>query len=276
MRRLKPAVLPLGLAAATLSVVALANAESPEDGASAASPQPVAASAPASAQDPAQAAPKALAPAPAPAPVQQQAPQTAPAIAPAQVDQVPVAKKPELKKVEPQETVKTLPVDFQEQVTGYWCGPAAARIALSSMTGDLPDQAALASALGTTTNGTDHIRQVTDFMNHALNGKGGEYKTVDWGGKPLTDGMKQQLWKDTVKDVDKGKALVANIVAEPGNQPPNYPSSQTIYHYVSIVGYDAQNKTVQIADPAGFGGQQTYWLSLDQAASLIQPKGYSH
>lgn len=273
MRRLMPAVLPLGLAAASLSVVALANAESPEDGASAATPKPVAASAPAPA------APKAL----APAPVQQQAPQPAPAVSPAQANEPPAVAKAAPKKKEadakkdeaaPKQAVKSLPVAYEPQVTGYWCGPAATRIAMSSVTQDLPDQAALASALGTTENGTDHIRQVTDFMNKALGGD--KYKTVDWGGKPLTDGMKQQLWQDTVKDVDKGKALVANIVATSENQPAGYPSGETIYHYVSIVGYDAQNKKVQISDPANFSGQNNYWLSLDQAASLIQPKGYSH
>jgi hypothetical protein len=268
MRRLMPAVIPLGLAAASLSVVALANADSPEDGASATAPKPVAAAAPAPA------APKA----PAPAPAQQQAPEVAPA--PAEANEVPAAAETAPKKAAPKEefapkeAVKSLPINYEAQLTGYWCGPAATRIAMSSQTQDLPDQASLASGLGTTTNGTDHIRQVTDFMNNALGAD--KYKTVDWGGKPLTDEMKQQLWQDTVKDIDEGKALVANIVAPPGNQPPNYPSSQTIYHYVSIVGYDAPNQKVQIADPANFGGQTTYWLSLDQAASLIQPKGYSH
>lgn len=33
--------------------------------------------------------------------------------------------------------------------------------------------------------------------------------------------------------------------------------------------------TVHIADSASFSGNQLYWLTFDQLASLIPPKGYS-
>lgn len=171
----------------------------------------------------------------------------------------------------PRPAKNSLDVEYQAQKTGYWCGPAAARIALSSKTDELPDQAALAGELGTTRNGTDHIRQVTEGLNAQLAGTGTHYRTRDWGGSAKP----QQLWTDTVRNVDDGKAIVANIVASPGNQPPGYPSSSTIYHYVTIIGYNAANKTVHIADPRGFGGHEEYWLSLEQATSLIQPKGYA-
>lgn len=68
---------------------------------------------------------------------------------------------------------------------------------------------------------------------------------------------------------------MANIVAPPGNQPPGYPPDQTIYHYFTVIGYDDANRTVLIADPASFGGNQIYWLSFDQLATLIPPKGYA-
>ncbi|MEV6230933.1 C39 family peptidase [Saccharopolyspora shandongensis] len=175
----------------------------------------------------------------------------------------------------PLPVTKSVDVDYQAQQTSYWCGPTAARIALSSKTDALPDQGEMAAELGTTENGTDTIGQVVDGLNKHLAGTGTQYVARDWSDRPLTPEMTEQLWSDTVRNVADGKAMVANIVAAPGNQPPGYPSSQTIYHYVAIVGYNAADKTVHISDPARFSGIEDYWLSLDQIASLIQPKGYA-
>ncbi|MGI8312939.1 C39 family peptidase [Saccharopolyspora hattusasensis] len=211
---------------------------------------------------------------PTPAPAEMAAP-TAPAT-PAAPAAAPVPETQSAPETHPQAVTKTLTVDYQAQQTGYWCGPAAARIALSSKkTENLPDQAALATELGTTKNGTDHIRQIVDGLNKQLAGTGTDYVTKDWGGRPLTPEMTEELWSDTVRNVDNGKAMVANIVAPPGNQPAGYPKSQTIYHYVVITGYNAENNTVHISDSARFSGNEQYWLSLDQLASLIQPRGYA-
>ena len=57
----------------------------------------------------------------------------------------------------------TLQVDYQVQETGYWCGPAATRIALSAR-GVYRSQSQLAAELGTTTGGTDWIGQVTGVL----------------------------------------------------------------------------------------------------------------
>ncbi|MDI2031436.1 C39 family peptidase [Saccharopolyspora sp. TS4A08] len=185
-------------------------------------------------------------------------------------------KKAESKPAEvvPQAVTKSLPVNYEAQVTGYWCGPAATRIAMSSKTGELPSQTELAGLLGTTENGTDHVGQVADGLNKLLGPTGTQYVAKDLSSRQVSPEMKKELWDDTVRNIDGGKAMVANIVAPPGNQPPGYPSSQTIYHYVSIVGYDAEKNNVQIADPANFGGNKEYWLSLDQLTSLVQPRGY--
>ena len=170
------------------------------------------------------------------------------------------------------ESAHTLDVDYQVQETGYWCGPAATRIALSARVGP-PSQADLAAQLGTTENGTDHISQVTGVLN--ANVGTGWYETKEMPADPPTQAQKDLLWSDIVKDVDNNYPIVANIVAPPGNQPPGYPSDQTIYHYFTVIGYDDANGTVLIADPASFGGNQIYWLSFDQLASLIPPKGYA-
>lgn len=163
-----------------------------------------------------------------------------------------------------------LQVDYQVQETGYWCGPAATRIALSAR-GVYRSQADLAAELGTHTGGTDHIGQVT----RVLGGYVGWYETKEMPNDPPTQAQRDLLWRDIVLDIDNGYAIVANIVAPPGNQPPGYPPDQTIYHYFTVIGYNDANMTVLIADPASFGGNQIYWLTFDQLATLIPPKGYS-
>ncbi|WP_181774166.1 C39 family peptidase [Amycolatopsis pittospori] len=168
------------------------------------------------------------------------------------------------------QAVAELNIQYQIQETGYWCGPAATRIALSARTGDLPNQQQLANELGTTTNGTDHIGQVTGVLSARV----GWYQTKEIPNDPPTQAQRDLLWNDIVGDIDKGYAIVANIVAPPENHPPGYPN-ETIYHYFTIVGYNSDNMTVKIADPANFGGNQIYWLTFDQLASLIPPKGYS-
>lgn len=166
----------------------------------------------------------------------------------------------------------TLSIDYQVQETGYWCGPAATRIALSARISP-PSQATLASELGTTTNGTDWIGQVTGVLNAHLGT--GWYETKEMPNDPPTQAQRDLLWNDVVLDINNNYPIVANIVAPPGNQPPGYPSDQTIYHYFTVIGYDDSNSSVLIADPASFGGNQIYWLSFNQLATLIPPKGYS-
>ncbi|MBT3075013.1 MULTISPECIES: C39 family peptidase [Streptomyces] len=169
-------------------------------------------------------------------------------------------------------SARWLEIAYQVQETGYWCGPAATRIALSARTAP-PSQAALAAQLGTTQAGTDHIGQITRVLNARLGT--GWYETKEMPNDPPTPAQRDLLWHDIVFDIDRNYPLVANIVAPPGNQPPGYPPGQTIYHYFTVFGYDAVDRTVLIADPASFGGNQIYWLSFDQLASLIPPKGYS-
>ncbi|MFI5584462.1 C39 family peptidase [Amycolatopsis sp. NPDC051758] len=169
-------------------------------------------------------------------------------------------------------TEAVLNIQYQVQETGYWCGPAATRIAMSARTGNLPSQGTLASQLGTTTNGTDWIGQVTGVLNGDLGTSW--YETKEMPNDPPTQAQRDLLWNDIVLDINNGYAIVANIVAPANNHPPGYPN-YTIYHYFTVIGYDSSDMTVKIADPASFGGNQIYWLSFDQLATLIPPKGYA-
>lgn len=169
-------------------------------------------------------------------------------------------------------TWKVLNVHYEAQVTGYWCGPTATRIALSARMNP-PSQASLASQLGTTSNGTDWIGQVTGVLNANLGG--GPYQTRELPDDPPTPDQKSRFWDDIVASIDQGYPIVANIVAPPGNHPPGYPNDRTIYHYFTIIGYNPDTRQAYIADPANFGGHSMYWLSFDQLATLVPPKGYA-
>jgi hypothetical protein len=165
-----------------------------------------------------------------------------------------------------------LDVDYQVQETGYWCGPAATRAALSVRMDSPPDQGTLAAQLGTTENGTDWIGQITAVLNDYVGA--GSYATTEMPNDPPTEPQRAQLWTDLTYTLDHGFAVVANIVAPPSNHPPGYPD-ETIYHYFAVVGYDATTSEVYVADSANFSGYTLYWLSFDQLATLIPPKGYS-
>ncbi|HMY58135.1 MAG TPA: C39 family peptidase [Pseudomonadota bacterium] len=173
-------------------------------------------------------------------------------------------------------TQKILSYNYQVQQTGYWCGPASTRIALSVRMASPPTQAQLAGQLGTTTAGTNHIGLVTSVLNADLRTTYYENKWMP--NDPPTTAQRDLLWRDITYDIDRNYALVANIVAPASNHPPCYPN-YTIYHYVAVVGYkvdSAGNRWALIADPANFcGDAKPYWLTFNQLATLIPPKGYS-
>ncbi|WP_446663870.1 C39 family peptidase [Flexivirga sp. B27] len=164
---------------------------------------------------------------------------------------------------------KVLPFTYQAQVNGYWCGPTATAIALSCR-GISVSQQQMANELGTTTNGTDWIGQVTRVLNNYV----GWYETKEIPNDPPTQAQKDLLWHDITYNVDHGYALVANIWAPANNHLPGYPN-YLIMHYFTVVGYNPDTMQAYIADPANFGGNSQYWLTFDQLASLIPPKGYS-
>lgn len=175
--------------------------------------------------------------------------------------------------VEPEPTRKVLNIHYEAQPNGWWCGPTATRIALSARMSSPPSLQWLADDLPTTVNGTDWIGQVTKTLNKVL--KAERYRTTEMPNDPPTQAQHDQLWDDIMVSIGNNYALVTNIVAPPSNHPPGYPNNETIYHYFAVVGYDSDAMKVYIADPASFAGNQLYWLTFDQLATLIPPKGYS-
>jgi hypothetical protein len=191
----------------------------------------------------------------------------------------------------PTPSKKVLPFAWEGEQYGYYCGPSATRMALSSRMANPPSQSELGSYMGTTTNGTDDISLVRGAMNHYLvldsNQVTNSYQVTYLPDDPPTAAQQATLKQSLVASIDGGFALVVNVVS--GWRPPGYPSG-TIYHYVAVVGYDADGDKVLIADPAATGCgdglcgdpssgfynvPKSYWIATSDLGVWITPKGYT-
>jgi hypothetical protein len=156
---------------------------------------------------------------------------------------------------------RTLPFTWFGQERYYYCGPASTKIALSARMTP-PSQNTLAASLGTTTNGTDDTANVVATLNRYLGTTWYERKPVN---DPPTQAQRDLLKQDLVFDIDRGWAIVANVVS--GWRPPGYPSG-TIYHYVAVVGYANDGNSAVIADPAGAGAGGSGWTNVPKTYTI--------
>jgi len=175
---------------------------------------------------------------------------------------------------------KILPFDKPSvaQETGHWCGPASAQIVLASR-GIFVPETELAREIGTHTGGTDHIGWIVDRTLKRRVPEAG-YQAVPLRQDPPTKEQRDLLWERIIRSIDAGWGLVQNWVAPPSNYPravkgsrPFHYSGGTIYHYVTLMGYDTREHAVFIIDPgfSPFWG----WISAAQNATLIPPKDYA-
>jgi hypothetical protein len=182
---------------------------------------------------------------------------------------------------------KVLSFTWEGESMYYYCGPSAARMALSTKMASPPSQTTLASYMGTDSNGTDDISLVKGALDHYLNIS--SYDVVYLPTDPPSAAQEAALKKALVASIDAGYGMVANIVA--GWRPSFYPQSGTIYHYIALVGYDASGDKVLVADPAatgcgdGYCGSsssafanvpKSYWINTSDLAVWITPKGYTY
>lgn len=166
----------------------------------------------------------------------------------------------------------------QEQ--SWDCGPASTQVVLNSR-GIIASENDLIREIGTTVNGTDYVGLIERVLD--LRVPDARYTSVYIEHDPATSVEKETLWDNLTRSIRAGYGVVMNWVAPPGNHPigvkgsasPNY-GNGTIWHYVPCMGFDDTPgaRAVWIADPGfrPFG----YWISFDQCATLIPPKGYAY
>ena len=179
-------------------------------------------------------------------------------------------------------TEKVLPYDHSivPQETGWWCGPASTQVVLNGR-GIIKSEQSLANEIGTTYNGTNQIGMITPILTRYT---GVQYVTRTAPADPMSPDRKELLWSDIVASIDAGFGVVFNIDAPPSNYPrgvkgspsPRYGGGEVL-HYIPGMGYDndPRLRAVWIPD-SGFPpfDQGGYWISFDQLATLIPPKGW--
>lgn len=175
------------------------------------------------------------------------------------------------------------PRDEVHQDTGWNCGPASVQTVVRSAKNQLIPESTLARELGTHRGGTDWIGSFPGVLNKYI--PEGKYRSVEMPNDPPTNEQRKTLWENVVSSIDAGFGIVANIVAPPSNYPrASYKSTQNlqysggvVYHYVAVMGYAVEpsgQRHVWIAD-SGFRPYGS-WITLEQMAGLIPPKGYAY
>lgn len=164
---------------------------------------------------------------------------------------------------------KVLDYDYQAQNTYYNCGPAATRNALSAAGIDRT-QNELGAELGTTEMGTNSALDTTRVLNAEV--KGSPYRTRMFAGTPSPAQM-DQLQADVVKAITDGRGVVANVVGDATDTNGGW-HSYGGGHYIAVVGYKDNGRTVRIADSAN-AADPSYWITTIDLANWIASRGYS-
>jgi hypothetical protein len=157
------------------------------------------------------------------------------------------------------------------QPNGWYCGPAATRIALSAH-GILPTFDTIAYGLGTTRHGTNSILDVTRVLNGYYGD--GRYASVQIPERSATTAQVKKLRSDVVSTISAGDVVVANIkgtIFDTAGAMHSYNGG----HYVSITGYTDSGGLVTVTDPADRIGSNEYQVPVAVMADWIATKGYA-
>ncbi|MER7459700.1 C39 family peptidase [Micromonospora sp. NPDC126480] len=165
---------------------------------------------------------------------------------------------------------RELRVDYEAQPNFYYCGPAAARNALSVQGKDI-DVDSMAERMGTTEAGTNSINDITPVLNKETGRD--VYRSVEISGATADDKQTDKLRADIIRTVDDGRAVVANIAGTATDIDGGVHSFEG-GHYISVTGYRDGGDQVKIADSANPNTAE-YWITTEALADWIATRGYS-
>lgn len=141
------------------------------------------------------------------------------------------------------------PITLQKQETGYWCGPASARVALSfhkAISGSshaLPTQSTLAKKIGTTTDGSS-----STGIAKALNSDYGKYGHFSYAVKKYDKTHPYNDWYEKVYTMLKGKQTTPINLVQTDYMKRYLDENKRIRHYITISGWN-KGDTVRTNDP---------------------------
>ncbi|MFJ8689486.1 C39 family peptidase [Micromonospora wenchangensis] len=165
---------------------------------------------------------------------------------------------------------RELKVDYEAQPNFYYCGPAAARNALS-VQGKNIDVDTMAKHMGTTEDGTDSINDITPVLNRETGRDA--YRSTEIRSSKADDKQTDRLRADIVRAIDDGRAVVANIAGTATDADGGTHSFEG-GHYISVTGYHDAGRTVTIADSAN-PDTASYRISVDNLGDWIATRGYA-
>ncbi len=160
---------------------------------------------------------------------------------------------------------------FGLQINGYYCGPAASRIAVTAY-GVYPTQDEMARRLHTTINGTNSAADITRGLNELVGAN--TYHTTLLPQQQVTSQQASRLRADVVRAVSSGHPVVVNI-AGTAYDVNGAAHSYAGGHYLTVVGYQNSGKQVEIADPAYAVGDGHYWMATTDLADWAGTRGYA-
>ncbi|MGC4808081.1 C39 family peptidase [Micromonospora sp. DT233] len=167
-------------------------------------------------------------------------------------------------------SAKSLDYDYAAQINYYYCGPAAVRNALSA-SGVETTQDGLAAELGTTEMGTNSAEDTTRVLNEMV--PGNPYRTRAIPGGAADSAQTERMRTDVVAAIADGRGVVANVAGDVVDLDGGWHSFPG-GHYVAVVGYRNDGRTVRIADSAD-ASLPSYWISITTLADWTATRGYS-
>jgi Peptidase_C39 like family len=166
---------------------------------------------------------------------------------------------------------KQLPVNYQAQPNFYWCGPAAARNALTTTGHDIT-MADLAHQMGTTEAGTNSANDITAALNKVTGND--KYHTTELTKPTVSPEQADTVKHDIITTIDDNRAVVANVAGTATDTDGETHSYQG-GHYIAIHGYRDNGNQVEIADSAN-PNTAHYWINTTDLANWMATRGYSH
>ena len=137
--------------------------------------------------------------------------------------------------------------------------------------------------MGTSEDGTPHIGLLADFLNTKAHHA--QWEAVWMSNDPATPAECEQFWTDLKANINAGFPMPANWVSPEGNHPvavsptggdpgPSPGYYGTIFHYLVYTGLaeTERGRFIHVTD-SGFSPWQ-YWVTWEQACTLMPPKGY--
>lgn len=165
-----------------------------------------------------------------------------------------------------------VPHTYHAQQRGWSCGASTAKVVLSTYGQQVTEEQMIAEC-GTTVDGTADVANI----NAVLTRRAGRQYSARYIGNATAERVQalRLAIKETV--VDSRRGMPINIWAQAPTQPPGYPAS-LIQHYVTDVGAATDGAgwptMAYISDSARFSGIEHWWMSIEQLAVNITPKGY--